>query len=167
MSRRSLFLVITLCVLAGVSYAQPNIKFENELRANYVKLDAALRQRKLEGLTQFYGPNFTLQSDGKTLKKDEAIEQWRSIVESIKLVSKLTTHVDKITFKDGIYTVDYSQASSGKVQYPGSPLMPYTYNGKLTDTWVRDEKGRGLMTASVEKISDFKVNGQSYSDPGH
>lgn len=153
-------------VLSTVVSAQvPNVKYVKELRAIYPKLDSSLKAKDLEKLTAYYGENFTLVSDGKTIDRVEAIDQWRSVLGFIRTVDKLQTRIEKITSADGKYVVDYSQSSSGKVQFPDSPLLPFTYDSKVTDTWIRDKKGVWKTLSSVEHKSDFKVNGESARPP--
>jgi len=166
MLKKSLILFGVLSTFSVLSFAQKATP-EAELRAIYGKLDVALRTRDANKVTQYYDANYTLASDGKNLSRAEAVDQWRSILGFIKTVARLTTRIEKISVKDGVYTVDYTQTSSGKIQFPQSPILPFTYNGEITDTWRRDKNGRWITLASVEHVSDLKVNGESAKPPGN
>ena len=156
-----------LIVIAVVCCSAQKPTPENELRAIYNKLDAALKLRDTDKITQYYDANYTLSTDGKKLSRAEAVDQWRQILGFMKSVAKLTTKIERISVKDGVYTVDYSQSSSGKIQFPQSPILPFTYNGKVSDTWRRDRNGKWLTIASVEHVSDLKVNGESAKPLGN
>ncbi|MFL6374897.1 MAG: YybH family protein [Pyrinomonadaceae bacterium] len=138
---------------------------EDELRGVYKKLDEALRTSNVEKLTQYYDTAYTLESDGKKMTRAEAIDQWKQILAFIKTVDKLETKIEKITLDDGLYLVAYSQTSSGKIQFPGSPVLPFTYSGKITDAWRREKDGTWHNMGSVEHQSDLKVNGESAKPP--
>lgn len=142
-----------------------NAKYEAELRAIYPKLDIALKTKDVKKLTAYYDEKYTLVSDGKTLDRTAAIDQWKSVLEFLQKVETLITKIEKVSFADGKFAVSYTQASKGKVQFPNSPVMPFTYDSKVTDTWVRDSKGVWKTVSSVEKLSDFKVNGESAKPP--
>lgn len=162
--RATVFFCLSL-VLVSAGFAQ-KASPEGELRAIYKKLDVALRARDAAKVTQYYDASYTLESDGKTMDRAEAVDQWRSILGYIRSVAKLITTIDKITIKDGAYVVDYSQSSSGKIQFPQSPVLPFTFTGKITDTWRRDKNGLWHTMSSVEHVSDLKVNGESSKPPG-
>jgi pterin-4a-carbinolamine dehydratase len=155
-------------VLVGVVCASAQkVTHENELRAIYRKLDVALRTRDANKVTQYYDAKYTLESDGKQLNREETVSQWKEILGYIKSVAKLTTKIEKISVKDGVYAVEYSQTSSGKIQFPQSPVLPFTFNGKITDSWRRDKHGRWQTVASVEHVSDLKVKGETAKAPGN
>lgn len=158
--------MVLISVATTVSLAQrAAVKYEDELRAIYPKLDSALKAKDLKQLTAFYDEKYTLVADGKTMQRSEAVDQWKSVLDFLRTVDKLVTKIEKVTLSDGKYSVDYSQSSSGKVQFPGSPELPFTYDSKVTDTWVRDQKGVWKTVGSVEHSSDFKVNGESAKPP--
>ena len=165
MQKTTIFLSLLL-IFAGVCVGQKATP-EDELRGVYKKLDDALRTVNVEKLTQYYDAAYTHESDGKKMTRAEAIDQWKQILGFMKTVDKLDTKIEKITRKDGLYLVDYSQTSAGKVQFPGSPVLPFTYTGKTTDTWRRDKDGSWRNTASVDHQSDFKVDGESTKPPGN
>ena len=142
------------------------IENESELRAIYKNLDAAMKLRDANKVTQFYDVDYTLESNGKKLNRAETVAQWKEILGFIKAVSKLTTKIEKIAVKDGVYVVDYSQTSSGRIQFPQSPILPFTFEGKITDNWQRDKNGKWKNLSSVEHLSDLKVNGESSKPPG-
>lgn len=164
LKRISSLIGLTL-LLVAVSFGQKATP-ESELRAIYKELDAALKMLDANKVTKYYDANYTLESDGKKLSRAEAVDQWKSILGFMKSVSKLTTKIEKISGNDGVFTVEYSQTSSGKVQFPQSPVLPFTYSGKVTDTWVRGSDGKWLNMKSVEHLSDLKVNGESSKPPG-
>mgnify|MGYP001797249333 CR=1 FL=1 len=116
-------------------------KYEDELRAIFPKLDTALKAKDLKKLTAYYDNKYTLVSDGKTLDRVAAVGQWKSVLDFLQKVEKLETHIEKVTFAAGKYSVDYAQASRGTVQFHESPVLPFTYDIKVTDTWFRDQKG--------------------------
>jgi hypothetical protein len=164
---KNIFGLSLLAVLfAGVSMAQ-KVTPESELRAIYRKLDGAMKLRDADKVTQYYDVDYTLENKDKKLSRSEAVSQWKEILGFIKSVSKLTTKIEKISARDGIYVVDYSQTSSGRIQFPQSPIMPFTYEGKVTDRWQRDKNGNWKNLSSFEHLSDLKVNGQSANPPGN
>ena len=154
-----------LAISIGAQGTAKKVPFEDELRAIYPKLDTALKSKDIKKLTAYYAEGYTLQSDGKTLDRAAATDQWKSVLDFLQKVEKLDTRIEKITFADGKYAVVYTQSSSGKVQFPGSPVMPFTYDSKVTDTWSRDASGVWKTISSVESKSDFKVNGESAKPP--
>ncbi len=164
--KKSVTAIGILLIAATFSLAQKT-KPEDELRTVYKKLDEATKACSVEKITQYYDTGYSLESDGKKMTRAEAIDQWKSICGFIKSVDKLETKLEKITLTDGKYSVDYTQSSSGKVQFPDSPVLPFTYESKVTDTWTRDVKGVWKTTASVEHMSDFKVNGESAKPPNN
>src|SRR5215213_3562634 len=121
MPKKLLILFGVFSAFAVCSFAQ-KASPEAELRAIYKKLDVAMKSRDASKVTQYYDANYTLESNGKKLTRTESVNQWREILGFIRSVSKLTTKVEKISFKDGVYLVNYSQTSSGKIQFPQSPL---------------------------------------------
>lgn len=139
---------------------------ETELRAIYRKLDLAMRARDANKVTQYFDVNYSLKTDAKTLNRAEAVSQWKEILGFIKSVAKLSTKVEKVSAKEGNYAVDYSQSSSGKIQFPQSPVLPFTFNGKMTDTWRRGKDGKWQLVSTVEHVSDLKVKGESAKAPG-
>ena len=164
------YLTLIFCLLAAAAsgvFAQvskdPN---EAELRAIYPKLDIALKSKDLKKLTAYYDEKYTLLSDGKTMDRAAAVDQWKSVLDFLQRVDKLETRIEKISMVNGKYVVDYTQKSSGSVQFPGSPVLPFTYDSKVTDTWSRSEKAMWKTVSSVEHLSDFKVNGES-AKPGN
>lgn len=159
--------IIGLLLIAAVGAIGQKTTPEEELRAIYKQLDNGMKTCNVEKVTQFLDAAYTLESEGKKMNRDEAIEQWRSILGFIRSVDKLETKIEKITLRDGVYLVDYSQSSSGKVQFPGSPVLPFDYTGKITDAWVKDKTGKWHNTSSVEHQSDFKVNGESAKPSGN
>ena len=166
MLKRSSAVIGLILLFVFVSFGQRS-KAESELTSIYKRLDVALRARDANRVTQYYDANYTLESNGKTLSRAETIAQWKEILGFIKSVAKLTTKVDKILYKDGVYLVDYSQTSSGRIQFPQSPILPFTFEGKITDKWRRDKSGKWLNISSVEHVSDLKVNGESAKPPGN
>ena len=166
--RLTLILAVAMTIAIGSILVDAQTKTpEGELRAIYTKLDTALKARDVEKLTVYYDASYVLESDGKKLTRTETIDQWKQILGFIKSIDKLETKIEKVTAKDGNYLVDYSQSSSGKVQFPGSPVLPFTYAAKVTDTWRRDADGVWHNIASVEHVADFKVNGESAKPPGN
>ena len=154
-------------ILSFVVVAYPqNVSLEGELRAIYKNLDIAMKLRDANKVTQFYDVDYTLESNGKKLNRVETVAQWKEILGFIKSVSKLMTKIEKIDVKDGVYVVDYSQTSSGRIQFPQSPILPFTFEGKITDKWQRDKNGKWKNLSSVEHRSDLKVNGDSTKPPG-
>lgn len=168
---RKLFFSTAVLFLAAVvsttvvSAQATKVKYEAELRAIYPKLDVALKAKDLKKLTAFYDEKYTLSSDGKTLDRAAAVDQWKSVLDFMQKVDKLQTRIEKVAIVDGNYVVDYSQSSSGQVQFPGSPVLPFTYDSKVTDTWTRDKKGVWKTVSSKEHKADFKVNGESAKAP--
>ena len=163
---RSILMFALICAAASTIMAQADMaKYENELRAIYPKLDTALKAKDLKKLTAYYDNKYTLVSDGKTLDRVAAVGQWKSVLDFLQNVEKLETHIEKVTLAGGKYSIYYTQASRGTVQFPGSPVLPFTYDSKVTDTWVRDQKGVWKTISSVEHLSDFKVNGESAKPP--
>ena len=159
---RSILRFALICAAASTIMAQADMaKYENELRAIYPKLDTALKAKDLKKLTAYYDNKYTVVSDGKTLDRVAAVGQWKSVLDFLQNVEKLETHIEKVTLEGGKYSIYYTQASRGTVQFPGSPVLPFTYDSKVTDTWVRDQKGVWKTISSVEHLSDFKVNGES------
>ena len=165
MLKNLLGLSALIFALAGVSVAQKTTP-ESELRAIYKNLDTAMKLRDANKVTQFYDVDYTLESNGKKLNRNETVAQWKEILGFIKSVAKLTTKIEKISLKDGVYVVDYSQSSSGRIQFPQSPILPFTFTGKITDKWQRDKNGKWKNLSSVENLSDLKVNGESAKPPG-
>ena len=163
---RSILMFALICTAASTIMAQADMaKYENELRAIYPKLDTALKAKDLKKLTAYYDNKYTLVSDGKTLDRVAAVGQWKSVLDFLQNLEKLETHIEKVTLVGGKYSTYYTQASRGTVQFPGSPVLPFTYDSKVTDTWVRDQKGVWKTISSVEHLSDFKVNGESAKPP--
>src|SRR3954453_8026312 len=140
MVHKTAVLIGLLLVIASTCLAQ-KLTAEDELRSIYKRLDEGLKTRSVEKVTQYYDTAYTLESDGKKMTRAEAIDQWKQILGFMKTVDKLDTKIEKITLKDGVYLVDYSQTSSGKIQFPGSPVLPFTYSGKTTDTWRHHKDG--------------------------
>src|SRR5256885_7619594 len=101
---RSVSIILTLLLFASLSAvvsAQANkVKFEAEIRAIYPKLEIALKTKDLKKLTAYYDEKYTLFSDGKTLERAGAIDQWKSVLEFLRSVDKLTTRISKITLID-------------------------------------------------------------------
>lgn len=162
--QRLTIIIALLFICSTFSLAQKQTP-EDELRTVYKKLDEATKACSVEKITQYYDTGYTLESDGKKMTRAEAIDQWTSICGFIKSIDKLETKVVKIALAGDIYSVDYTQSSSGKVQFPDSPVLPFTYESKVTDIWTRDAKGVWKTIASVEHMSDFKVNGESAKPP--
>ena len=163
---RSILMLAVICTAASTIMAQGRMdKYEDELRSIYPKLDIALKAKDIKKLTAFYDDKYTLVSDGKTLVRFSAVDQWKSVLEFLQKVEKLETRIERVTNAGGKYSVDYTQASRGTVQFPESPVLPFTYDSKVTDTWVRDQKGVWKTISSVEHLSDVKVNGESAKPP--
>ena len=159
------FLAASSAITSRAQAAGNKVPFESELRAIYPKLDKALKTKNLVGVTGYYDKSYTLDSDGKRLDRAQAIDQWKSLLGFLKQIAKLTTKIEKVSQSEDKYIIDYSQTSSGQVQFPGSPVLPFTYTGKITDTWTRSAKGVWKTISSVEHVSDFKVNGETSRPP--
>ncbi len=151
---KSLVLVLMLAVLSAAatnlaSAAADDVR--KELEAVYAKIDEAIENKDLKTLESLLAEDYEKQSEGKTIKRAEAVAQMKKSLDMAKEIESVKTTIDKIKQVEGNQIVDYTQTAKIKVADENGKVQAIEVSHKGRDWWVKDEDGEWICV-SAERI---------------
>jgi ketosteroid isomerase-like protein len=147
---------VLILMLAAICLASANVMTaiddtRKELEAVYAKIDTAIENKDLKTLESLLGEDYEKQSDGKTIKRAEAVADMKKNFDAVKSIESNKTTIDKIQQVEGNQIVDYTQVSKVTVTGEDGKDKSITITSKGRDWWVKDEDGDWICV-SAERV---------------